>query len=75
MSERKTFTSATSDPFGANVEIEKHRTLAKGIWPYPEHVGTSSTSEPDKKSASGHTYKITTTWQEGVKPADPAPQA
>lgn len=71
---RKTFTTTTADPLGALDEIKKHRALAAEQFKNPAHVGTNSSSKPDKESG-GHIYTITSTWEEGPAPEPEATKA
>lgn len=59
----KTITTTTTNPLGAQAEIEKHRIEAAKTLTNPQHVGTNSTSLPTEDG--NHIYTITTHWKEG----------
>jgi len=67
---RKDVTSTTTDKHGAQAEIDKHRAEAAKTLANPQLVGTTSSSQP--ADDGNHVYTITSTWEEGPEPEQPA---
>lgn len=66
----KAVTSTTTNPHGAQAEIDKHREEAAKTLTRPRLIGTSSSSIPTDDGA--HIYTITSTWDEDDAPEQPA---